>query len=984
MTAVGVSSNMKKTIALWVMVGISLSSTLLASPFPIAAQTIQKQKSGKKKTTKSLITNPVINLVETAPDVAPSATPKPAVVPTLVPVPVDQFEVTPSTQVSRATDTTLTIKSKQCPASNKFLEPDKVIVSDREQLKTDGLTITFPTPTEDDGRCKLTIVLTVSRDAVSKRDIDLALEGDKKTTIVLLITKEEPLPPKPIPPGLKKPEVDVMWRLVPQPIVKDNFGTRVGKLFYCLEVIIGNNSGYDLQIAAVGFQVGPLGDATKTMAELLKKSYKETDDVGVILLEAAQADARAATLKAIAAREEGLRNLKAELAALASGISKDPLKPTPEEMDAACAKDSECRALNTKMKDASRRADAAAKEAEIKDRGADEVSKAQRFTADALIGRRDDLAARSSVIYQSRIPTSSYRMTRGSLEHGQFWSVRNLTINTIRAFGPFLTGFTPYFRNINHQKNYSEMINIISNPLEKGFELVVPDETVSQLQRLDEQILRDGTIIQNNRQVVTHTFMPKDNLFEKSDKMRDDPLMVTLALGKLVLIGDQIDYVNRVTVTSGPSGEVKPPPTVNATGTETFVQDTKRAVTFTGTNLDGATVTSDNPEIHVDPPTANTTGSITVTVEATGQSTPGTQNLILRTTSGSPVTIPINVERPAPTIVEKDDKKISKSSDDKLITASLTEDLPYEIKVTGTYLQGATLTPLEKNGKKLLAPTLPVVQPDGKSLTATIIVPKETPEEIYEIEVRNDREANKKKPATFQVKVAAQGAPSIKNSLPLMKDSSGNAVIAKDGSGKVIVTNDSSGKLIVANPAKSQDITIKLAGENLNAAKVSITTDSNAVDKLEIVSPDAVNTKATELTVTIKVKPSATPTSGQPVDYALLLETSRGPAPFKLQLKPQPAATISSPTQPLAGRSGQPISLVIVGTDLQGARISLPAGWVVKTAAAVNLDGTQLTEEVTIPADAVPTGTTEKVFTLEVANSNTVAAKPTFQIKVTP
>jgi hypothetical protein len=734
----------------------------------------------------------------------------------------------------------------------------------------------------------------------------------------------------------------------------------VGKLFYCIEVIIGNNSGYDLQIAAVGFQVGPLGDATKSMAELLRKSYQETDESSRVLLDAARANARAATTLAIAAREEGLRDLKAEW--LASKTSKGPT-PTLEEKAAACGQDAECAYLTRKAADARSRAVISAREAELNNQAADAVSKAQRFSAQALVARRDELAEKSRAIYQTSIPSSSYRMTRGALEHGQFWSVRNLTINSLRAFGPFLTGFTPYFRNINHQKNYSEAINIISNPLEKGFEMVVPDETVPQLQRLDEQILRDGLIIQNNRQVVTHTFMPKDNL-GLDKKMRDDPLMVTLALGKMTIIGDQIQFLNRVTVTSGPSGEVKPPPTVNPKATETFLQEEERAVTFTGTNLDDADVFSDSPDTVKVTKTTNTTGSVTVKIRASKDATPGRHDLILRTPSGSPVTIPINIERPAPKI-EEGNKKVSESKG-KPIKVSLTEDFDYEITVNGEYLQGATLMPLELNGKKLLVATQPdATQTNGTSFTATIRIPKETPPGIYEFEVRNDRPANKDKPAKFQVEVAAQGTPKIEPNLQT-------------------ILKDSSGKSINANPSKTQDVTIAIKGDNLNGAKVSIPTGSNAIGKLEIISSDKVNTNAKELAATIKVKPEATPTNGQPVEYDLQVETSSGTFPFKFQLKPQPAATISAPIQPLVAKVGQPISVVIAGTNLAGGKIVLPQGWVVNTAAAVNLDGTQLTEEVIVPADVLPTGVTEKVFTLEVTNSNTAAAKPTFQIKVTP
>ena len=58
----------------------------------------------------------------------------------------------------------------------------------------------------------------------------------------------------PIPPGLK-PQVDIAWGVLPRRISADNFGARITKLYYPIEVVIGNNSGYDLQIASVQFQL---------------------------------------------------------------------------------------------------------------------------------------------------------------------------------------------------------------------------------------------------------------------------------------------------------------------------------------------------------------------------------------------------------------------------------------------------------------------------------------------------------------------------------------------------------------------------------------------------------------------------------------------------------------------------------------------------------------------------------------------------------
>ena len=55
----------------------------------------------------------------------------------------------------------------------------------------------------------------------------------------------------PTPEDIK--EVDAMWKVIPYEIAKINFGRRVADNFYAIQVYIGNNSGFDLQIVGVGF-----------------------------------------------------------------------------------------------------------------------------------------------------------------------------------------------------------------------------------------------------------------------------------------------------------------------------------------------------------------------------------------------------------------------------------------------------------------------------------------------------------------------------------------------------------------------------------------------------------------------------------------------------------------------------------------------------------------------------------------------------------
>ncbi len=66
------------------------------------------------------------------------------------------------------------------------------------------------------------------------------------------------------PPGAiptDKPQVDVAWKVLPRTVTSDNFGARVAKLYYAVVVYIGNNAGYDLQLAGVYFHCRRVQDA---------------------------------------------------------------------------------------------------------------------------------------------------------------------------------------------------------------------------------------------------------------------------------------------------------------------------------------------------------------------------------------------------------------------------------------------------------------------------------------------------------------------------------------------------------------------------------------------------------------------------------------------------------------------------------------------------------------------------------------------------
>ena len=314
------------------------------------------------------------------------------------------------------------------------------------------------------GDCSLTAKISIDKNAPLKLAL-LQIQNAQGTLLGLVGFNVESVMAGPIPPGLD-PQVDVMWAVVPDKIVRDNFGHKISKEYFCITVVIGNDSGYDLQIASVGFKPPDIGH---------------------------------------------------------------------------------------------------------------------------------------------KVPVTSYRMARGTLEKGQEVGVRNTVINIIKTLGPIGTGFTPFFHGPldSHRTNFSQGINIFSNPFEKGAELVFPDTTIRELDRLDDQTLRDGLIIKNNTQLRTVVFIPKELFgpnkvsmpmgrnFFLTKESKKDPQQVMSALGELVLVGDRIQYLNRIQVISAADDGVTPPPTVLGINISSFTQgDKDKDLLISGSNLGKAAISA--------------------------------------------------------------------------------------------------------------------------------------------------------------------------------------------------------------------------------------------------------------------------------------------------------------------------------------------------------------------------------------------------------
>lgn len=252
-----------------------------------------------------------------------------------------------------------------------------------------------------------------------------------------------PIPRKATPSGIRR--VDLMWTVLPDEVVKDNFGTKAAKQYYGIQVVVGNNTGFDLQIVSLGF----------------KTNLKSPQD-----LDQASKSAHAASAGANSASTAATANSK-------------PAEP--------------------------------------------------RF----------------------QIPVVDHRYVRGTIEKEQAFGTRSKALSFITGFGTLSTGFLPFFHALGPRANFSSFTSILNGNFKEGFGLAVPDLTIRQLNRLENQVMHDEMIIPNNTQERTVVFIPKGivqfsetAVLEGNKKFKPTIEQIMTFLNELTLVGRRIEYVD--------------------------------------------------------------------------------------------------------------------------------------------------------------------------------------------------------------------------------------------------------------------------------------------------------------------------------------------------------------------------------------------------------------------------------------------------------
>jgi hypothetical protein len=149
----------------------------------------------------------------------------------------------------------LTITDAACPTGGSDTPVDA-------EIPTTGFTLTDVVRIKKS--CQLTAKLRVSPDA-PLGDVNIMLYSTKdrkadadKIPLAVAALSVLSIERGPIPPGLK-PQVDVTWKVYPRAQTGHSFGRTVADLYFAIEVMIGNDSGYPLQIASIAFQPKGMG-----------------------------------------------------------------------------------------------------------------------------------------------------------------------------------------------------------------------------------------------------------------------------------------------------------------------------------------------------------------------------------------------------------------------------------------------------------------------------------------------------------------------------------------------------------------------------------------------------------------------------------------------------------------------------------------------------------------------------------------------------
>ncbi len=346
-------------------------------------------------------------------------------------------------------------------------------------------------------------------------------------------------------------------------------------------------------------------------------------------------------------------------------------------------------------------------------------------------------------------PNDAYSITRSTIEREQQVGTRAIVLNSITGAAGLAAGLSGFFVNEDHLAQFGVFLGL-TNPLLEGFRLVWPDKTVRHLVALDTRIFRGSTIVKNNESKSVFTFISREMVECKRNcaAMRGgrldfagkafNPVQIMEELGQVVLVGHEIDYINRVRVVSRevPAAAAVPPVVFDLpAAARTIRQDATLKLRLNGNGLANITPSvPDDSGLTATRSTNDPNGKFSeVTVEAQLDAFAGRVPMPISTAGGATI-VNLFVNAGAPKVLGIEPKNAAIGS-------------PATITLTGEFLNRAravaptgltvTVQPAadddEKKGKKLILQVTPAtgmpagaasieLTRDGKSTTFPITV----------------------------------------------------------------------------------------------------------------------------------------------------------------------------------------------------------------------------------------------------------------------
>ena len=348
-------------------------------------------------------------------------------------------------------------------------------------------------------------------------------------------------------------------------------------------------------------------------------------------------------------------------------------------------------------------------------------------------------------------PNDAYSITRSTIEREQQVGTRAIVLNSITGAAGLAAGMSGFFVREDHLAQFGVFLGL-TNPLLEGFRLVWPDKTVRHLVALDTRIFRGSMIVKHNESKSIFTFISREMVEcrRHCDTMQGgrlkfagkafNPVQIMEELGQVVLVGHEIDYINRVRVVSRevPAAAAVPPVAFELpAAARTITQDGILKLRLNGNGLANITPSvPDDSGLRATRSTNDPNGKFSeVTVEALLDAAPGRVPMPISTAGGATiVNLFVTAGTPKVTGVEPKNAPIGSPA-----TITLTGEFLNRAKAVAPTGVTVAVQPAtdedQKMGKKLILQVTPAtgmaagatsigLTRDGKSTTFPInIVP---------------------------------------------------------------------------------------------------------------------------------------------------------------------------------------------------------------------------------------------------------------------